>query len=86
MYDLAADLEGMRVLREEAERLKLAMNDECDCSGEFYDGDVGNTVEVELPPSLSAAAPMVLTREDYERVSAELFERALAPVRQARAA
>ena len=81
-HDLDADTEGMRVLREEAERLKVAMNDECDCGGRFYDGDEGATVEVELPPSLRAAAPIVVTRADYERVSAELFDRALAPVRQ----
>lgn len=31
---IRADGETMRALREEAERVKVQMNDECDCSGE----------------------------------------------------
>ena len=79
--DVTADPEAMRALREEAERLKVEMNDECDCAGHFYDGDVGASVEVRLPPALAAAAPLVVTRAEYEAVAAPLFERALAPVR-----
>ena len=62
----------------------MELNDECDCAGNFYDGDAGATVEVQLPPSLQAAAPLAVTRAEYERVTAQLFERALIPVRQAR--
>ena len=40
-------------------------------------------MEVQLPPSLQAAAPLAVTRAEYEKVTAELFERALIPVRQA---
>ena len=43
--DLRGEAETMRALREEAERLKIEMNDECDCSGVFYDGDVGSELE-----------------------------------------
>ena len=43
-------------------------------------------MEVQLPPSLQAAAPLAVTRAEYERVTAELFERALVPVLQARRA
>ena len=43
-------------------------------------------MEVQLPPSLQAAAPLAVTRAEYEKVTAELFERALVPVRQARRA
>ena len=70
----------------QAERVKVALNDECDCAGHFYDGDEQATVEVQLPPSLQAAAPLSVTRAEYEKVTAELFERALIPVRQARRA
>ena len=35
---------------------------------------------------LEAAAPLSVTRAEYEKVAAELFERALMPVRQARPA
>ena len=31
---IRADVEAMRALREDAERIKVEMNDECDCSGE----------------------------------------------------
>jgi len=72
-----------RLLHAQAERVKVALNDECDCAGHFYDGDEQATVEVQLPPSLQAAAPLAVTRAEYEKVTAELFERALVPVRQA---
>jgi len=75
------DGDSMRVLREEAERLKIEMNDECDCSGVFYDGDVSSTLEVQLPPALSAASPLTISRADYEQATAALLERGLAPVR-----
>ena len=39
-------------------------------------------VEVALPPSLQAAAPLTLTRREFEELSEALFERALKPVRQ----
>ena len=58
------------------------MNDECDCSGVFYDGDVGATVEISLPVGYEAAAPLILTRTQFEEAATELFERGLAPVRQ----
>jgi len=80
--DIEADFEAMRALREEAERLKIEMNDECDCSGYFYDGDVGSKLEVDLPPSLQAAAPLHLTRHEFEASASELFIRGLLPVRQ----
>ena len=37
---------------------------------------------MQLPPALEAAAPLSVTRAEYEKLAAELFERALAPVRQ----
>ena len=37
--DLRTDTEAMRVLREEAERVKIDLNDECDCGGTFYGDD-----------------------------------------------
>ncbi len=77
---MRADSEAMRALREEAERLKIALNDECDCSGRFYDGDAGAVVDVRLPPSLAAAGPLTLSRTEFEAATAHLFERALAPV------
>jgi len=72
----------MRALREEAERIKIEMNDECDCAGVFYDGDVGKEVEVQLPPGLRRVAPLLLTRAEYEAdfATSRLFERALEPV------
>ena len=73
------DEEAMRVLREEAERIKIELNDEADCSGRFEEGDRGE-VEVSLPPALSAAAPVVIDRAVFEHISAELLERALKPV------
>jgi len=76
-----ADGELMRALREEAERLKVEMNDECDCSGNFYDGDVGAELEVELPPGLAHASPIRVSRSEFEAAAAELFARGLAPVR-----
>ena len=39
-------------------------------------------MQVQLPPALEAAAPLSVTRAEYEKLAAELFERALAPVRQ----
>ena len=80
--EVEGDAEVMRVLREEAERVKVALNDECDCAGNFYDGDAQAVVQVQLPPSLEAAAPLSVTRAEYEKLAAELFERALAPVKQ----
>lgn len=79
-----ADRETMRAMREEAERVKVAMNDEADCAGVFYDGDIGATVSLDLPPRLAAAAPLALSRADYEAMPrvTELFERSMAPVAQ----
>ncbi len=55
----------MREMREEAERLKVDMNDECDCSGRFYDGDVNASMVVRLPSALGVATPITLTRAEY---------------------
>jgi len=73
------DHEAMRVLREEAERVKIELNDEADCSGRFEEGDRGE-VEVSLPPALSSAAPVVIDRAVFEQISGELLKRALKPV------
>ena len=70
----------MRALREEAERVKIDLNDEADCSGNFEEDDTG-VVTVQLPPALAAAAPLTVDRATFERISAELLERAIAPVR-----
>ena len=35
------DLDAMRALREEAERIKINLNDEADCSGAFAEDDSG---------------------------------------------
>jgi len=80
--DVRADADAMRHLREEAERLKIEMNDECDCSGFFYDGDVGSVLEVELPAGWELPEPLKVSRADLEAVSKELYERSLAPVRK----
>ena len=40
------DLDAMRALREEAERIKMDLNDEADCAGAFAEGDTG-TVRTE---------------------------------------
>lgn len=74
------DAEAMRVLREEAERIKIDLNDEADCSGAFEEDDKG-VVEVRLPPALAAAAPLSVDRPTFERLGASLLERAIAPVR-----
>ena len=60
------------------------MNDEADCAGVFYDGDIGATISLDLPPRLAAAAPLALSRADYEAMPrvTELFERSMAPVAQ----
>ncbi|EOD09601.1 hypothetical protein EMIHUDRAFT_448423 [Emiliania huxleyi CCMP1516] len=73
-----ADRETMRAMREEAERVKA------DCAGVFYDGDIGATISLDLPPRLAAAAPLALSRADYEAMPrvTELFERSMAPVAQ----
>jgi molecular chaperone DnaK (HSP70) len=55
------DAEVMRVLREEAERVKVALNDECDCAGNFYDGDAQAVVQVQLPPCLGLGLGLGLT-------------------------
>ena len=73
------DAEAMRALREEAERIKIDLNDEADCSGNFEDGDSGE-VEVRLPAALAAAAPIKVDRVTFERISAELLEKAIKPV------
>ena len=70
----------MRALREEAERIKLDLNDEADCSGAFEEHDTG-VVEVRLPKVLAAAAPLTIDRKTFERISAGLLERAIKPVR-----
>ena len=56
------------------------MNEECDCAGHFYDGDVGASATVRLPAALRAAAPLTLTRAEYEASASHLFDRAIAPV------
>ena len=83
-YALSEDMEAMRVLREESERIKIELNDECDCGGAFDEGDAGpdSKVEVALAPSLKAAAPISLSRREYEELSSPLFARALAPVKE----
>jgi len=82
--DVAADTEAMRALREEAERIKIELNDECDCGGSFYGDDASPdwSVSVDLPDSLKAAAPVALTRREFEVLSEALFERAIKPVKQ----
>ena len=77
---VTADVEAMRALREEAERIKIDLNDEADCSGRFEEHDTG-VVEVRLPASLAAAAPLSVDRATFERISAALLERAIQPVR-----
>jgi len=66
------------------ERIKIDLNDECDCGGVFYGDDSSPdwAVTVRLPPSLQAAAPVVLTRREFEEISVDLFEKAITPVRQ----
>ena len=58
------------------------MNDECDCSGDFYDGDVGATVELRLPVGWEDASPLMVTRADFEGAAHGLYERSLEPIRQ----
>ena len=77
---ITEDTEAMRALREEAERIKLDLNDEADCSGAFEEHDTG-VVEVRLPKALAAAAPLTIDRKTFERISAGLLERAIKPVR-----
>ena len=74
------DVEAMRALREEAERIKIDLNDEADCSGRFEEHDTG-VVEVRLPKSLAKAGPLSIDRATFERISAALLERAIQPVR-----
>ena len=74
------DVEAMRALREEAERIKIDLNDEADCSGRFEEHDTG-VVEVRLPKSLAKAGPLSVDRATFERISAALLERAIQPVR-----
>lgn len=78
---IEADAEVMRGLREEAERIKIELNDEADCGGNFEKGDVPS-VTVELPAAVRAAGELVVTRAAFEGLMTEagLFERALAPV------
>lgn len=73
------DAEAMRALREEAERIKIDLNDEADCSGRFETGDAG-VVEVALPAALAAAAPLTVDRPTFERISQPLLQRAIEPV------
>ena len=77
---IRSDLETMRALREEAERIKIDLNDEADCSGRFESDDTGE-VTVRLPAALKAAGPLRVDRPTFERISAELLERAIVPVR-----
>lgn len=83
-YALEEDAEAMRALREEAERIKIELNDECDCGGNFDEGSLTDEegVEVKLPASIAAAAPILISRAEFVRLSAKLFDRALAPVKQ----
>ena len=73
------DAEAMRALREEAERIKIELNDEADCSGNFEEGDTG-VVTVKLPQALAAAGTVTVDRATFERIAAELLERAIRPV------
>ncbi len=74
------DAEALRALREEAERIKLDLNDEADCSGIFEEGDDG-VVAVRLPPAFAAAGPLSVDRAQFEELVQPLLERALQPVR-----
>jgi len=74
------DVEAMRALREEAERIKLDLNDEADCSGRFEDGDTG-VVAVQLPRAFAHAGPLTVDRAQFETIVKPLLERALQPVR-----
>lgn len=76
---VADDAEAMRALREEAERIKIELNDEADCSGRFEAEDDGVS-HVQLPPSLHAAGPLSVDRPTFERLATELLARALRPV------
>ena len=76
---IRADTEAMRALREEAERIKIDLNDEADCSGRFESTDTG-VIAVELPAALKAAAPLSVDRPTFERISADLLTRAMKPV------
>uniref|UniRef100_A0A7S2C2W0 Heat shock protein 70 n=1 Tax=Haptolina brevifila TaxID=156173 RepID=A0A7S2C2W0_9EUKA len=78
---LTSDPEAMRALREEAERIKIELNDEADCSGRFDSDDPAET-EVRLPASLAAAGPLTVDRAVFERLAAPLLERALRPVHE----
>ena len=73
------DLEAMRALREEAERIKLDLNDEADCSGVFEEGDSG-VVHVQLPSAFAVAGPLDVDRAQFETIVTPLLERALRPV------
>jgi molecular chaperone DnaK (HSP70) len=72
------DADAMRALWEEAERIKIDLNDEADCSGRFERDDLG-IVDVRLPPSLAAAAPLKVDREAFERIAKPLLEKAIKP-------
>lgn len=77
---ITSDPEAMRALREEAERIKIDLNDEADCSGAFEEDDTG-VITVRLPQALAAAAPLTVDRATFERISTKLLERAIKPVR-----
>ena len=79
---IRGEREWMRALRDESERLKITMNDECDCSGEFFDGDEGRNVNVKLPSGLESAGPLTYNRDDFEKAASHLLQRAIAPVQE----
>lgn len=83
-HALEEDAESMRALREEAERVKVELNDECDCGGAFDEDDPGPdfAIQVELTPSIEAAGPISMSRREYEQLATPLFERAMAPVKK----
>ena len=74
------DAEALRALREEAERVKLELNDEADCSGVFEEGDTG-IVQIDLPQAFKAAGPLLVDRAQFEALVQPLLQRALQPVR-----
>ncbi len=81
---LSDNEEAMRILRDEVERVKVELNEEVDCSGQFDEGST-HEVQVELPEwlqiALNASGPIVVSRTDFEELATPLFSRALTPVR-----
>lgn len=77
---ITGDAEAMRALREEAERVKIELNEDADCSGGFENG-AKEVIEVRLPAALAKAAPLTIGRAEFERLSTSLLERAIQPVR-----